>query len=97
MTRARKVISIAPEQKTARDEWLEAFEQDFWAEYPRKVGKFMARKAWIKVEPWDQETCDEIFSGLSRWLAYWRSRGTEPDFIPYPATWLNQHRWEDEP
>jgi hypothetical protein len=26
----------------------------------------------------------------------WAARG-EPGFIPFPATWLNQQRWQDEP
>lgn len=25
-----------------------------------------------------------------------RAEGTEPQFIPYPATWLNGERWLDE-
>ena len=32
-------------------------------------------------------------AGLSKWMASW----TDRQFIPYPATWLNQRRWEDEP
>ena len=23
-------------------------------------------------------------------------RWSDPEFIPYPASWLNGHRWEDE-
>ena len=26
----------------------------------------------------------------------WRQDGTELCFVPHPATWLNQERWEDE-
>jgi hypothetical protein len=26
----------------------------------------------------------------------WRKLGTELQFIPHPATWLNQRRWEDD-
>ena len=86
-----------PKLITSSEEWLEAFEQDFWHDYPHRVGKFEARKSWMKVRPWTQETCDEVFAGLSRWNAYWEEQETDKRFIPYPATWLNQHRWEDEP
>jgi hypothetical protein len=83
--------------KTSSAEWLEAFEHDFWKDYPHRVGKFEARKSWMKVKPWTQETCDEVFAGLARWNAFWQEQETDKRFIPYPATWLNQHRWEDEP
>ncbi len=82
--------------KSAEEEWLEAFEGDFWEEYPRRTCKFAARKAWMRIKPWTQETCDAIFTGLGRWVRYWRESETEKEFIPHPATWLNQHRWEDE-
>ena len=84
-------------KKTTKEEWLEAFETDFWNDYPRKVGKFVARKSWMKIRPWTQEVCDEIFAGLARWNRHWEESDQEMEFIPYPATWLNQHRWEDEP
>jgi hypothetical protein len=80
-----------------QEEWLEAFETDFWNDYPRKIGKFMARKAFLSVKPWNQATCDAIFEGLDRWVNHWRDNEIERKFIPYPATWINQHRWEDEP
>lgn len=91
-------LSTPPsEEKTAAEEWVEAFDSDFWDDYPRKLGKFMARKAWMKIKPWNQQTCDEIFAGLARWTEFWANSDTDPQFIPYPATWLNQHRWEDNP
>jgi len=83
--------------KSLQDEWLEAFETDFWRDYPRKICKFMARKAFLRIKPWNQETCDAIFAGLDRWVNHWRDNEIDRQFIPYPATWLNQHRWEDEP
>jgi hypothetical protein len=93
-----QVVPIKEEpEKDPKSEWLEAFEADFWAAYPRKVGKFEARASWLKVKPWSQETLDELIQGLERWLKYWRDHDTDKEFIPYPATWLNQHRWEDEP
>jgi len=65
---------------------------DFWKAYPRRVGKEAARKAWAAAtkrgaKPW------HVIEG-AQWLA-----GHPPDdaqFIPYPATWLNQGRYDDE-
>jgi hypothetical protein len=35
-----------------------------------------------------------ILAGLERAKLGWRD--TEPEFVPHPATWLNQERWLDE-
>ena len=65
---------------------------EFWNLYPRKKGKDKAldslRKALKKT------SLEEIMSGLQATLPEWE--GKEPDFVPYPATWLNQGRWQDE-
>ena len=70
---------------------LDAFEP-FWKAYPNKVGKPAARKAWKKIKPVEHE---QIIIGILRWISceQWQN----PQFIPYPATFLNQRRWEDEP
>lgn len=67
---------------------------DFWAKYPRKTGKDAARRAYKtalkRARPID------IDYGLMRSIEYWRVSRTEKRFIPHPATWLNQGRWQDE-
>lgn len=65
----------------------------FWMEYPRKVDKKDAMKAWAKIKP---SEFNDIMRGLYSWVRYWNSRG-EDEFIPYPATWINKRRWESEP
>lgn len=71
---------------------LASFES-FWQEYPKKRGKGDAEKSWLKVNPslpavlaaieWQRESKD--------WL---KDQG---QFIPNPATYINQRRWMDEP
>ena len=61
---------------------------DFWTKYPRKVGKGAAEKSWIKAL--QSTEADTIIASL---VAYKFSEDT--NFIPHPATWLNQRRWED--
>ena len=68
----------------------------FWASYPRKVGKSEARKAWSKLKV-TSETFEQIKSGLEAWKLCSQWAKDNGDFIPYPATWLNGHRWEDAP
>lgn len=74
--------------------WSEMFDW-FWKLYPRRVGKPAAKRAWRGVKPQNQSVLDEIGDGLSRWEGVWAAK--EPEFIPYPATFLNQRRWEDKP
>lgn len=68
----------------------------FWAAYPKKKGRESARRAWKKLRP-DKELCRVMAEALDRQKRSgdWRREGGQ--FIPYPATWLNGRRWEDEP
>jgi len=63
----------------------------FWSAYPRKVGKRAAFKAWIKS---NQPSLTVILESIERQkqTEQWK----DEKFIPHPATWLNQGRWEDE-
>lgn len=83
-------------RRDAKAEWLEAFESDFYPTYPRKVKPDAARRAWLAVKPWNQETCDAIFSGLGRWSRYWSEHDTPRDKIMHPATFLNSGAWKGE-
>lgn len=68
----------------------------FWGEYPKKKAKQDAKKAWDKIAP-DDELFKIIMAALNRQRQSgdWTKDGGK--FIPYPATWLNGRRWEDEP
>ena len=74
--------------------WTDRFEE-FWSVYPRKEGKENARKAFAKLNPDDGLLADMIIAvGKQRASQQWQESGGR--FIPYPASWLNGHRWEDE-
>lgn len=78
--------------KSASDELFELF----WFTYPKKVGKEAARKAWKKIKP-DSFLCEQIKTSL-KWQSMtdqWQKDGGQ--FIPNPATYLNQSRWLDQP
>lgn len=66
----------------------------FWREYPRKTGKGDARKKFAKALT--KTSFQNIMDALARVKEtdQWRKDGGA--FIPYPATWLNQERWDDE-
>jgi hypothetical protein len=67
----------------------------FWKAYPNRKAKGDAQKAWLKLKP-DADLLRTILAAIERQKesAGWTKEGGQ--FIPYPATWLNQQRWEDE-
>ena len=78
---------------TKENVFIERFDR-FWKAYPVKAGKGEARKAWLKLKP-SEELTDTMIKAVERarreddrWLN---------GYIPNPATWLNQARWDDEP
>jgi hypothetical protein len=68
----------------------------FWTEYPRKVGKHAAVKAWAKIAP-DAALSSRIVAAVVTQKSWPQWTKDEGQFIPHPTTWLNQRRWEDEP
>lgn len=64
----------------------------FWLQYPKKVAKPQALKAWRKQKP-DLATCLAALSAAKASDDWQKDKGR---FIPHPATWLNGRRWEDE-
>ena len=73
----------------------------WWASYPRKVAKQAARKAWekaVKEITSAGGTLDEARGRLQRAVdQFAKSDKARGDFCPYPATWLNQGRYDDDP
>lgn len=67
----------------------------FWERYPKKLAKRGAEKAFAKINP-DEKLFNLILEKLELYKQSeaWLKDGGQ--FIPYPATWLNGRRWEDE-
>lgn len=66
---------------------------DFYNQYPRKMARKDAERAWNRLTPIQQAECLEA---MPNYLKYWKIKETAKDFIPYPATFLNQERWTDD-
>lgn len=81
--------------KVGNGERAEVLFAQFWAVYPRKVKKPDAFKAFVQALRGDADLA-EMASGLTAWKGYWQARG-EPEFVPYPATWLRAQQWNDHP
>lgn len=65
----------------------------FYAAYPKKKSRGTAEKAFAKLNP-DAATVDLMLAAIARALA--SGEWTDPQFIPYPASWLNAKGWMDE-
>lgn len=63
----------------------------FWSEYPRKVGRAEAAKAWARATRSSDGAV--ILAGLRAHLPDLLTK--EARYQPHGATWLNQRRWED--
>lgn len=87
--------SLSPPAGEARATIFKRFER-FWEAYPRKKGKGDAEKKFMQIAP-SEELFDRIMVSLEeqKQTRQWQEDGGR--FIPYPATWLHQRRWEDEP
>lgn len=70
------------------------FEQ-WWSAYPRKVAK-KAAKAKYAVAAKRVDPC-VLYQAVREHAYNWERYGYEAQFIPHPATWLEQGRWEDDP
>lgn len=66
----------------------------FWSAYPKKAGKGAAQAAFKRITG---VPVDVMLYAIEQQR---HSRQWQEDngrYIPNPATWLNQRRWEDEP
>lgn len=68
---------------------------DFYAAYPRHVGKEAARRAFVKAVKAGTPAAD-IVEGARRYAAATAAAGTETRYVAHPATWLNAGRWSDD-
>ncbi len=94
----REEIEKLPPGQAALAAWNAAKDQkppkvdetftEFWQVYPRRVAKPAAEKCWRRLSKSDKRAALQF---LAR--AEWPE---EKKFIPHPATWINQRRWEDE-
>ncbi len=85
-------LQDSPAGKRASKPALASGFGEFWAAYPSKVGKAAAEKAWTRIHA-DEDLATTILASIETQKGW---RNWREGFIPNPATWLNQRRWEDE-
>ena len=87
------LVSINHVNETNRStDLFDAYFDQWWSMYPRKVQKSGARKAALKsiklIEP------HELTEKLTKYVD--SIKNTPVKFIPHLATWLNGERWNDD-
>ena len=78
--------------KPIRDKSLDDGFEEFWQAYPKKVGKDAATKSWLKTKA----RIDDVLPALEWQKESDQWRRNDGQYIPNPATYLNQGRWQDE-
>lgn len=69
--------------------------EEFYTNYPKKRSKELVLKWFLKNKP--NKTLFETI--MEKLKVYKKTRQWQEEngkYIPYPSTWLNQKRWEDE-
>ena len=71
----------------------ERYFAEFWNDYPRHVNKPLALIAWRNL-PVDTVLYSKILDAVERYknTRQWQDKS----YIPYPATFLQDERWEDD-
>lgn len=90
-----KPAEVKPSKKEIEKLQEEGF-AIFWAAYPKKKSKITAFKAWKKIKPVPTIADAQKLAQIVRMHSEqpnWNKDGGQ--FIPYPATWLNQEAWND--
>lgn len=83
--------SASPKEADVYGERFDAF----WNAYPKKVGKGAAEKSFKKLKP-SGDLLQRMLSAIETQKQSDQWKRDNGQYIPNPATWLNQTRWEDE-
>ena len=67
----------------------------FWKAYPNKIGKKLARTAWGKAK--DRPPVEDVILAVKAQAQTKKWTKDNGQYVPNPATWINQGRWDDEP
>lgn len=92
---AAEAEDMAPQKQSRKENLPELFAK-FWAAYPKKSAKARAEEAFYKIAP-EERLVERMLGAIAAQKGSREWKKERGQFIPYPATWLSQRRWEDEP
>lgn len=79
----------------ARSDWPADYEEVFWDAFPRRIAKKDAMKVLYRIRKSDEVPFEILISAVKNFAR--TMVGKDMKFVPYPATWLNAGRWDDDP
>lgn len=82
------------ERKKAGHTALDELFNQFWQAYPKKKSKIIAEEAFCKIKNLN-DLFPVMIQALERQKASRQWQEDDGKYIPYPAKWLNERRWED--
>lgn len=85
-----------PKQKPLENDNENDYENEFellWVLYPRKIGKTVALKHYIKARK-NGATFEEVKAGVKAYAEY--VKGKDKQYIKHGGTWFSQESWKDE-
>ncbi len=92
-----RIEEIREEQNSVKKSEDDDFDI-FWKNYPKKVGKAQAKKAWLKLKKSKKlPEIDVLLQAISKQKTSQLWIKDNGQYIPHPSTWLNGERWNDEP
>lgn len=95
LTLTETITETEQPQKIDLNMLHESMFYEFYMTYPKKKAKSDAFRAFMKIKDLDTEF-PRIMEALKRQINSKDWLKDNGKFIPYPATWLNGRRWEDE-
>ena len=90
--------NVNKDNKEKNDKYASNYPEDFerfWSIYPKKVGKGAAFNSWRKIKK-GNGVFEQILSSVENHCKMDQWKRDNGQYIPHPATWLNQCRWQDE-
>ena len=94
-TSSKKFIKKRNDSQKISKKNREKLFEEFYNLYPKKQERLKAEKSFMKLKPSD-ETFKDILNSLSVMKDSEQWNKDKGQFIPMPATWLNNKRWEDD-
>lgn len=76
------------------NDWPRDYREQFWAVYPKRVGKGAAMKRLEAIHKADRVAFPVILNAARLYAEH--VKGSDPRYTAHPATWLNEGRWDDE-
>jgi hypothetical protein len=92
VSRAPASVPAVSRETRQADDWPADYREQFWAQYPNRVGKQAAFTALDRIRRARRVAWTALMAGLARYCAK-----TDDRAWCNPATWINQHRWDDQP